>query len=325
MIVRIRDTELPWRNRTEHGDDHQRHYKRAMSRHLGLDVGGTNLKWAVVERDVEPRLLKTGRLPTDTHEGEQSVVGQLRDVARSVFGDLDGIESVGVGMPGVLDPAAGMTRFIPNIPGNWDGVHVTDEVGRAVGSRCRLINDARAFALAEHGLGAGRGATSMLGITLGTGVGGGLILDGRLHLGYQGTAGEFGHQTILPDGPRCGCGNRGCLETLARADAIASACGQPSVEEAVAAARAGDLRAQGGLRDAGRYLGIGVSNVVVLVGVNRVVLGGGVAAAGEMLLEPIREELQRRVHVTDVVRIKVVCGELGIWAGAIGAALHGAA
>jgi len=325
MIVRIRDAELPWRNRTEHGDDHQRHYKRAMSRHLGLDVGGTNLKWAVVERDVEPRLLKTGRLPTDTHEGEQSVVGQLRDVARSVFGDLDGIESVGVGMPGVLDPAAGMTRFIPNIPGNWDGVYVTDEVGRAVGSRCRLINDARAFALAEHGLGAGRGATSMLGITLGTGVGGGLILDGRLHLGYQGTAGEFGHQTILPDGPRCGCGNRGCLETLARADAIASACGQPSVEEAVAAARAGDLRAQEGLRDAGRYLGIGVSNVVVLVGVDRVVLGGGVAAAGEMLLEPIREELQRRVHVTDVVRIKVVCGELGIWAGAIGAALHGAA
>ena len=85
------------------------------------------------------------------------------------------------------------------------------------------------------------------------------------------------------------------------------------------------MRAQGGLRDAGRYLGIGVSNVVVLVGVDRVVLGGGVAAAGEMLLEPIREELQRRVHVTDVVRIKVVCGELGIWAGAIGAALHGAA
>ena len=293
-----------------------------MSYHLGLDVGGTNLKWAVVERDAEPRLLKTGRLPTDTHDGEKSVVGQLRDVARTVFGEIEDIESVGVGMPGVLDPDAGVTRFIPNIPGNWDGVQVTDEVAGAVGSRCRLINDARAFALAEHGLGAGRGATSMLGITLGTGVGGGLVLDGRLHLGYRGTAGEFGHQTILPDGPQCGCGNRGCLETLAQASAIAGACGQPSVEEAVAAARGGDLRAQEGLRNAGRYLGIGVSNVVVLVGVDRVVLGGGVAGAGEMLLEPIREELQRRVHVTDVARIDVVCGELGIWAGAIGAALH---
>jgi len=294
-----------------------------MSLHLGLDVGGTNLKWAVVERDeLEPRLVKTGLLRTETREGEQSVVRQLIEVARAVFGDIDGVESVGVGMPGVLDPAAGVTRFIPNIPGNWDGVQVTDAMARAVEAPCHLINDARAFALAEHGLGAGRGATSMLGITLGTGVGGGLILDGRLHLGYQGTAGEFGHQTIVPDGPPCGCGNRGCLETFARAGAIAAASGQPDAEGAVAAARSGDPRAQQAFRDAGRYLGIGVSNAVVLVGVDRVVLGGGVAAAGELLLGPIREELQRRVHVTDVTRIVVVCGELGIWAGAIGAALH---
>lgn len=296
-----------------------------MSRHLGLDVGGTNLKWAVVEGDAEPRLLKTGRFPTETHDGERSVIRQLLDVARAVFSDIEGIESVGVGMPGVLDPDAGVTRFIPNIPGHWDGVQVSGQVTSAVGSPTRLINDARAFALAEHGLGAGRGATSMLGITLGTGVGGGLILDGHLHLGHDGTAGEFGHQTILPDGPPCTCGNQGCLETLARADAIAGACGQATVEEAVAAARAGDLRAQQGFRDVGRYLGIGASNVVVLVSVDRIVIGGGVAAAGEMLLDPIRHELRRRVHVTDVARIKVVCGELGIWAGAIGAALHGSA
>jgi len=294
-----------------------------MSRHLGLDVGGTNLKWAVVERDREPRLLKTGRLPTDTAGGEQSVMRQLLVVARTVFSDIEGIESVGVGMPGVLEPDAGVTRFIPNIPGDWDGVHVTREMTHAIGHPVRLINDARAFTLAEHALGAGRGATSMLGITLGTGVGGGLILGGHLYLGHEGTAGEFGHQTILPDGPRCNCGNHGCLEALARADAIAAACGQPGVEESVAAARAGDHRAQQGLRDAGRYLGIGASNVVVLVSVDTIVIGGGVAAAGEMLLDPIRQELQRRVHVTDVERIKLVCGELGIWAGAIGAALHG--
>src|SRR5256886_12721024 len=274
MIVRVRHAKLCRRNRTEHGDDHQRHYKRAMSYHLGLDVGGTNLKWAVVERDAEPRLLKTGRLPTDTHDGEKSVVGQLRDVARTVFGEIEGIESVGVGMPGVLDPDAGVTRFIPNIPGNWDGVQVTDAIAGAVGSPCRLINDARAFALAEHGLGAGRGATSMLGITLGTGVGGGLVLDGRLHLGYRGTAGEFGHQTILPDGPRCNCGNQGCLEALARADAIAAACGQTSVEESVVAARAGDRRAQQGFRGVGRYLGIGAGNVVVLVPLDRSAIRG---------------------------------------------------
>jgi glucokinase len=296
-----------------------------MSRHLGLDVGGTNLKWAVVERDGESRLVKSGRLPTDTHGGEKSVVGQLLDVARVVTGAVEGIESVGIGMPGVLDPDAGVTRFIPNIPGNWDGVQVTDEMAREVGSEVRLINDARAFALAEHGMGAGRGASSMLGITLGTGVGGGLILGGQLHLGHKGTAGEFGHQTIVPDGPRCGCGNQGCLEVFARAEAIAAACGKPGVEEAAAAARAGDLRARRGFQEAGRYLGIGASNVVVLVGVERIVIGGGVASAGELLLEPMRQEIQRRVHVTDVARIKVVCGELGIWAGAIGAALHGAA
>ncbi|HSS61389.1 MAG TPA: ROK family protein [Candidatus Limnocylindrales bacterium] len=296
-----------------------------MSRHLGLDVGGTNLKWAVLEDGGEPRLLKTGGLPTDVLGGEQSVVRQLLDVARSVFDEVEGIETVGVGMPGVLDPDLGVTIFIPNIPGRWDGVPVTDPMTNAVGSPTRLINDARAFTLAEHGLGAGRGATSMLGITLGTGVGGGLILGGRLHLGRDGTAGEFGHQTIRPDGPLCNCGNRGCLEVYARADAIAAACGQGSVEEAVAAARAGNDRAMRGLREAGGYLGIGVSNVAVLVGVDRVVVGGGVAAAGQLLLDPIREELKRRVHVTDVDHIEVVSGELGIWAGAIGAALHGQA
>jgi glucokinase len=180
-----------------------------VSRHLGLDVGGTNLKWAVVEREAEPRVLKTGRLPTDTAGGELSVVRQLLAVAGTIFSEIDGIESVGVGMPGVLDPHAGVTRFIPNIPGNWPGVQVAGEMTRALGSPCHLINDARAFALAEHGLGAGRGATSMLGITLGTGVGGGLVLGGHLYLGHDGTAGEFGHQTILPDGAPCGCGSRG--------------------------------------------------------------------------------------------------------------------
>ena len=294
-----------------------------MSLHLGLDLGGTNLKWAVVERGAQTRLVKTGRVRTDVRDGERSVLRQMVGVATGVIGEHQAIDSVGVGMPGVLDPDAGLTRFIPNIPGNWDGLTVIEHMKRAVKIPAALINDARAFALAEHGLGAGRGSSSMLGITLGTGVGGGLVLDGHLYAGYQGTAGEFGHQTIVPDGPLCGCGNRGCLEALAKAEAIASACGQPGVEESVAAARKGDVRAAHGIGDAARYLGIGVSNVVVLLSVDRVVIGGGVAAAGDMLLDPIREELVRRVHVTDVSRIQVVCGELGVWAGAIGAALHG--
>ena len=295
-----------------------------MSLHLGLDLGGTNLKWAVVDGGAQPRLMKTDRVPTDTSEGERSVVRQLIEVARTVIRDHERIDTIGLGMPGFIDPDAGITRLIPNIPGNWDGVPVIAQMTEALAMPVGLVNDARAFTLAEHRLGAGRGATSMLGITLGTGVGGGLILGGRLYLGHSGSAGEFGHQTILPDGPRCNCGNKGCLEAVARADAIAAACGQPTAEEAVAAARAGDLRAQEGLIDAGRYLGIGAANVVVLLSVDRVVVGGGVAAAGDLLLEPLRKELVSRVHVSDVERVKVARAELGVWAGGIGAALFGA-
>ena len=234
------------------------------------------------------------------------------------------METVGVGVPGLYDPVAGTTRFMPNVPGKWAGVPVAAQLSAAVTAPVRLINDARAFSLAEFRLGAGRGVDSMLGITLGTGVGGGLILGGRLYMGHDGTAGEFGHLTILPDGPPCNCGSRGCLEALARADAIVAACGQSTVEMSVQAARSGDRRAQKGLTEVGQYLGIGVGNVIAMLSVDRVVVGGGVAAAGEMLLEPLRAELRRRVFITDLDAVDVVCAELGIWAGAIGAAVHGA-
>jgi glucokinase len=295
------------------------------SRHLGLDLGGTNLKWVVLERDASSsRVLATGQVPTDTSRGERSVVEQMVDVARGAVRDPGLLESVGVGVPGLYDPVRGTTRFMPNVPGNWAGVPVADEVSAAVHTPARLINDARAFTLAEHRLGAGRGVQSMLGITLGTGVGGGLILGGSLYMGHDGTAGEFGHLTILPDGPPCNCGSRGCLEPLARADAIVAACGYPTVEISVQAARDGDRHAQQGLTEVGQYLGIGVANAIALLSVDRVVVGGGVAAAGEMLLAPLRAELRRRVFITDLDAVDVVCAELGIWAGAIGAALHGA-
>jgi glucokinase len=295
------------------------------SRHLGLDLGGTNIKWVVLEGDgSSPRVLANGQVPTDVSRGEQSVVEQLIEIALESSPDLSLIQSVGVGVPGLYDPVAGSTRFMPNVPGKWAGVPVAARVSAAMRAPTRLINDARAFTLAEHRLGAGRGVDSMLGITLGTGVGGGLILGGALYQGHDGTAGEFGHQTILIDGPACNCGSHGCLETLARADAIVAACGQPTVEISVQAAIAGDRRAQQGLTDAGRYLGIGVGNVLALLSVDRVVVGGGVAAAGEILLEPLRAELRRRVFITDLDQVDVVGAELGIWAGAIGAALHGA-
>ena len=134
----------------------------------------------------------------------------------------------------------------------------------ALGLPAFLINDARAFGLAELRLGAGRGASSMIGFTLGTGVGGVIAVDGRVYQGHDGTAGELGHQTIEPDGPWCGCGNRGCLEAFARADQIAAACGTATAEEAIERARAGDPRALDGLAQVGRYLGIGIASMITV-------------------------------------------------------------
>ncbi|TAL07468.1 MAG: ROK family protein, partial [Chloroflexota bacterium] len=149
-------------------------------------------------------------------------------------------------------------------------------------------------------------------------------IDGRVHLGHDGTGGEVGHQTIDPDGPTCNCGNSGCLEAFARADRIAEACGTDSAEAAVTSALAGDLAALAGMRSVGRYLGIGIGNLITLISPDRVVLGGGIAAAGDLILEPIRAEIRRRVHTTSLEDVEIVMAELGIWAGAIGAAIHGA-
>jgi glucokinase len=252
------------------------------------------------------------------------VVEQMVALGREVVARHGAITSVGVGVPGRYDPATGETRFLVNVPGAWAGRPVAAQVGTALGVPCALINDARAFGLAELRLGAGRGASSMVGLTLGTGVGGVIAIDGTVLLGHDGAAGEIGHQTIDPDGPACGCGNRGCLEAFTRADRLAEACGTESAEEAVLAARSGDVRARAGFERVGRYLGIGIANLVTLFTPDVVVLGGGMAAAGDLLTPPIRAEMAQRVRMTDPGAVAITTAELGTWAGAIGAALHGA-
>ncbi len=301
----------------------------AATRHLGLDLGGTNLKWAVVEQASGTwTALAHEQVPTrtvaDPDRMPDTVVAQLGEVAVRAIAEHGPVLSVGIGVPGLYDPATGRTRFLVNVPGPWAGYPVAGPVSETVGVPAFLINDARAFGLAELRLGAGRGALSMVGLTLGTGVGGVLAIDGHVHQGHDGTAGEIGHQTIDPDGPWCGCGNRGCVEAYARADQIAAACGTETAEEAVRAARAGDEQAISGLRDVGRYLGIGIANMITVVSPDRIVLGGGVAAAGDLLFEPIRAEIRRRVTTTSIDDVTLVAAELGTWAGAIGAAVHGA-
>jgi glucokinase len=164
----------------------------------------------------------------------------------------------------------------------------------------------------------------MIGLTLGTGVGGVIAIDGRVHQGHDGTGGELGHQTLEPDGPPCGCGNRGCLEAFARADRIAAACGTETAEAAFEAARALDPRAIVGLALIGRYLGIGIANMIAVINPDVVVIGGGISAAFDLLRGPVEAELATRVHTTALDRVRLVTAELGTWAGAIGAAIHGA-
>ena len=299
------------------------------TRHLGLDLGGTNLKWCVVEhadgrwsavdRDSVPT-----RLGPDAAAVPAAVTAQLGEVALAAIARTGPVGSVGIGVPGLYDPATGRTRFLVNVPGPWAGHAVAGPVSEATGVPAFLVNDARAFGLAELRLGAGRGASSMVGLTLGTGVGGVLAIDGRVHQGHDGTAGELGHQTIDPDGPWCGCGNRGCVEAYCRADQVAAACGTATAEEAVRAAQDGDPRALAGLADVGRYLGIGIANMINVISPDCVVIGGGMAAAGELLFAPIRAEIARRVHMTAPEQVSLVAAELGIWAGSIGAAVHGA-
>lgn len=299
------------------------------SRHLGLDLGGTNLKWAVVERrgsgwTTLAREQVPTRVEADPEAVPTGIVGQLAEVAADAVAAWGPVTSIGIGVPGLYDPATGETRFLVNVPGPWAGQPVAAPVARAVGVPTFLVNDARAFGLAELRLGAGRGAESMVGLTLGTGIGGVIAIDGKVIQGHDGTAGEIGHQTIDPDGPPCGCGNRGCLEAHARADRIAAACGTATAEAAVVAARAGDPTAVAGLAETGRFLGIGIANLIILVTPDRVVIGGGIAAAADLLFPAIHAELQRRVLVTALDRVELVAAELGTWAGAIGAAVHGA-
>jgi len=299
--------------------------REAPSRHLGLDLGGTNIKAVVVEHDDDGwRVLDQDQVGTPAAQGPDRVVARLAEVGAEAIGRCPGVSTVGIGIPGLYDPIAGTTRFLVNIPGAWAGKPVAGPVGDALGCPTALINDARAFGLAELRLGAGRGATAMIGLTLGTGVGGVVAIDGRIYQGRDGTGGELGHQTLDPEGPPCGCGNRGCLEAYARADRIAEACGSRTVEDAIAKARAGDPRARAGLERVGRYLGVGIANMITVITPQRVVIGGGVAASVDMLLDAIRDEVGRHVFTTSMEGVEIVPAELGTWAGAIGAAIHGA-
>ena len=294
-----------------------------MTYHLGLDLGGTNMKFAVVEASCRgERVLTTGSTETRSDEGPPAVLERLAELGREAIGPFGSVQSVGLGLPGHFDPELGTGVLLPNLKGDWVGEPIAGPVSERLGLPVSLVNDVRALTLAELRLGAGRGARDLVCIALGTGVGGGVVIGGRLHLGLA-HAGEIGHQTVEPDGPPCGCGNNGCLDRVAGADVLAREAGRTSAREVVDAAAARDERALAVVERAAAAIGIAIANAVVLLWPERVVVGGGVAEAGEFLLDRVRAEVRRRAAVAPVDRIPVVKAELGAAAGAVGAALWG--
>jgi glucokinase len=290
--------------------------------YVGIDLGGTNVKVAAIDvTTTSTTIVATRTVPSRATGGPEVVSEVMVEATGALIEEVGRPAGVGVGVPGLFDFGTGEIVFFTNLPGGWEGFPLRRRVADGLGVSVTLINDARAFTLAEATVGAAAGCRTVACLTLGTGIGGGLYIDGRLHFGAFGIGGELGHQTIDPSGPLCGCGNAGCLEALARPPRIAERAGRESFEEVVAAANAGDERAIAALDEAAEYLGIGLASIVTTIGPERIVIGGGGADAGEALIGRIRDQVRRRVTLVPPDRIDIVAASLGPVAGAVGAGL----
>jgi glucokinase len=309
---------------------------------VGVDLGGTTIAAALL--DESGHILQKATVLTLAHEGHDSVIERMARLIHEVAEDagvgLSQVAAIGIGVPGMLDMEKGLTLFLPNLPGTWPRVPLAQRIKEAAGPPTFLLNDVRAITLGEKTYGAGRKVENMVCLAIGTGIGGGVVVGGRLLLGLDGTAGEVGHQIIDPFGPRCGCGNRGCLEAFASGPAIAS-MGVRAVKQGLTtrigelcnydlnainpelicrAALEGDAVAREIYETAGFYIGIAVANLIAVLSPQMVVIGGGVAQAGELLLAPIRETARQRTKLTPFEKVQIVQAELGTNAGMMGAA-----
>ena len=308
---------------------------------VGIDLGGTNLRLALVSPGGE--ILARWERATATMPDRDALISTLAlDLA--ACGEEAGcrgmrIQGVGLGIPGRILPREGRIAFSPNLPALND-CPLVSLLSPFLAWPLFLENDANLFTLGEHWLGAGAGHRNLLGITLGTGVGGGLILDGCLWQGSQGTAGEIGHITLEPHGRKCHCGNRGCLETLASAswtvawvkeqlaqgvsswlqDLYATDPGAIQGETLMVAAKNGDPLALKAFDRVGRSLAQAIAAVVHLLGLSRVIIGGGFAGAWEVFQPSLAEELHHRLTLFPLEALSVVPARLGDDAGLLGAA-----
>jgi glucokinase len=310
---------------------------------IGVDLGGTNLKLALL--DGENRIAARLTVPTGGADGHGAVIERMIEGVRALLAENAAIDvvGIGVGVPGEVDMGAGITGDLPNLPGRWRNVPVGPAIAEAIGLPVGMINDAKAFALAEYRLGAAAGADTALCVTVGTGIGGAVIAHGRIVYGAGGLAGEIGHLILQPEGPRCTCGNLGCAETLANGPAIVGEAVRRVVqgfttslssmcegdlnlitpEFVTRAADAGDLVAMDVIDRAGGWLGITLAGAIALLAPEVIVIGGGVAPAGGRYFRAAEEVARSHTGVIDISRVAFRPANLGYEAGVIGAALVG--
>jgi glucokinase len=310
---------------------------------IGMDLGGTKILAAVV--DQEGHIVAEAKLRTKAERGPGVVIDRMaetaRQAARQAGVDWGAVNGVGIGAPGPMNPETGVVYNPPNLPG-WDEIALGPRLSEALEIPVYVENDVNLGTLGEHALGAGRGTKDMVGVFVGTGVGGGLILDGKLRSGFRHAAAEVGHMIVMADGPVCGCGKRGCLEAVASRTAIERdirlgiAAGRESLIPRMIgdrgrltsgvlarALRKGDPLVTEVMARAQWYLGLHTASIVNLIDPEMVVFGGGVVEAlDEEFLEPIRVTAhQYYIQQTDADKVRIVAAKLGDHAGVLGAAV----
>jgi len=306
-------------------------------RYVGIDLGGTNLKLGLVAPD--GKLLARHSTPTEADGGPDHVLQRMaqavRDLCRDAKVPLGDVAAIGAAAPGPLDTKTGVVVFAPNLPG-WRNIHVRDVLQKQLGRPVILENDANAAGYGEFRCGAGRRVRDMVILTLGTGIGGGIILDGRMRRGVTDTGAELGHMVVHYGGRFCGCGNRGCLEAYASATAVvgrteeAIAAGESSslakrrgfsCKDVFDAADAGDRLARRIVEETADYLAAGITTILHVLNPEMVVLTGGMMSAGDPFLDRIRRRVKEMAFERASSACEICWSTLGGDAGILGAAL----
>ena len=311
---------------------------------IGVDLGGTNIVAGAMPLDGS-REIAMRTIPTMTQTGADNVVTRIVTIIEEVIAhtmkeagcERSDFLGVGIGSPGPLNRETGVVIAAGNL--GWKNFPLRDEVASRVKLDATLDNDARCATFGEYWRGAAVGVRNLIGMTLGTGIGGGIVFDGQLYHGASDVAGEVGHTTIDSTGRRCNCGNYGCLEAYASGPAIAERAREAleGKEESILSEMVGgdvsritaqtvyeaskreDAVARQVVRDTARFLGAGISNLINIFNPDMVVIAGGVTQAGDALFEPLRAEVRRRAFKPAVDACRIVPGALPLSAGVVGA------